>query len=249
VLAAHPEVLIATKFGNSFDETTGAHTGMNVTPGYIHEAARASLRRLGRDAIDLYQLHTFTLTHAQVEDVLGALEELVTEGLVRWYGVSNDSPEQIAMMAAGAHCTSAQIQLNVLDDNPAALAVCEALDLGVLCRSPLAMGLLGGKYDSTTTLPATDIRGDEPEWLQWFTDGVPNPTYLDRLDTVKALLTEDGRSLAQGSLAWIWARNPRAIPLPGFRDQTQMRDNLGTFDHGPLPHATFVTIQELLGRG
>ncbi|MDR1824927.1 MAG: aldo/keto reductase [Bifidobacteriaceae bacterium] len=247
-LADFPEVLIATKFGNSFDEATKTALGPNVTPGYIRQAVRASLERLGRDVIDLYQLHTFQLTTTQSDDVVATLEELADQGLIRWYGVSNDDPAQIAGIAKGPRCTLVQIELNVLDDNPAALAAAAEHDLGVVCRSPLAMGLLGGRYSAATKLPANDIRGKQPEWLRWFTDGVPDPGYLERLDQVKALLTSGGRSVAQGALAWIWARSDRAIPLPGFRNRDQVHDNLGTAVAGPLDPATFAAIQRTLGR-
>jgi aryl-alcohol dehydrogenase-like predicted oxidoreductase len=248
VLKDFPEVLIATKVGNSFDEATKTPLGPNVTPTYIRQAVRASLDRLGRDVIDIYQLHTFHLTETQSADVVATFEGLADEGLIRWYGVSNDDPEQIAAIAAGPRCTLVQLQLNVLDDNPIALQAAADLDLGVLCRSPLAMGLLGGRYGAASRIPPNDIRGKQPEWLRWFKDGTPDPDYLARLDAVRTLLTTEGRSLAQGALAWIWARSDRAIPLPGFRNRIQVTDNITTFNAGPLDTTTLAAVERTLGR-
>ena len=248
VLRDYPEVLVATKVGNSFDEATKTALGPNLSREYMNREVRASLDRLGREVIDVYQLHTFSLTDDQIDDIAGTFEGLVADGLIRWFGISNDDPHQLERFAGYEHCTLAQIELNVLDDNPAALAAAEAADLGVVCRSPLAMGLLGGRYDATTRIPPDDIRGKQPEWLKWFTDGVPDAGYLERLGLVRDLLTRDGRSLAQGALAWIWARSDRAIPLPGFRDRAQVADNLGALSQGPLDPATFTQIEQALGR-
>ncbi len=141
-----------------------------------------------------------------------------------------------------------QLQLNVLDDNPAMLRVCADHDLAALCRSPLAMGLLGGRYTATSTVPQDDVRGRQPEWLRWFSDGRPDAGYLAALDAVRDTLTRDGRSLAQGALGWIWAHDERAIPLPGFRNAGQVEDNAGALALGPLPVAEYEAVQAALGR-
>ncbi|MDR0284791.1 MAG: aldo/keto reductase [Propionibacteriaceae bacterium] len=248
VLRDYPDIRVATKVGNSFDEAAQVALGANLTPAYIHGAVRASLSRLGRDVIDVYQLHTFPLTAPQVDDLIAVFEDLVSAGLIRWYGVSNDDPDQIRRFATGDHCTSAQIQLNVFDDNAPALAACAETGLGALCRSPLAMGLLGGRYSAANPISADDIRGRQPEWLKWFTDGVPSPDYWQRLESVRALLTADGRTLAQGALGWILARSDFAVPLPGFKTQAQLAENLGTLAAGPLAPPVFAKIEATLGR-
>jgi aryl-alcohol dehydrogenase-like predicted oxidoreductase len=248
VLAVHPDVLVATKFGTTFDESTRQLTGVDTTPAYVRAAVRASLRRLGRDRIDLYQLHTPDVPPARAAELVGTLEELVTEGLIAWYGVSTDTPDHARAIAAGPHCTAVQLELNVLDDNTAMLDLCDELDLAALCRSPLAMGLLGGRYTAASRIAASDIRGTPPEWLRWFDGGRPRADYLERLVTVREELMSGGRTLAQGALAWIWARHERAIPLPGFRDSGQVEDNAGALRQGALEPAAMAAIGETLGR-
>ena len=248
VLRDFPGIRVATKVGNSFDEATKSPLGPNLTPEYIKSEVRASLTRLGRDVIDVYQLHTFDLTPQQVDDIVAVFEQLFDDGLIRWYGVSNDNPDQIRRFSQGEHCTLAQIQLNVFDDNAPALAACEESGLGAICRSPLAMGLLGGKYSAANPIRSDDIRGRQPEWLRWFTNGVPSDDYWERLQSVRELLTSDGRTLAQGALGWILARSSFAVPLPGFTSQAQMAENLGTLALGPLPTEIFDAIEKALGR-
>jgi aryl-alcohol dehydrogenase-like predicted oxidoreductase len=110
------------------------------------------------------------------------------------------------------------------------------------------MGLLGGRYTAASTLPADDIRGQSPAWLRWFADGHPNVEFLRRIDTVRDTLTAGSRSLAQGSIAWIWARHARTIPLPGFRNTIQVEDNAGALSYGPLEPGEYAAIERTLGR-
>jgi aryl-alcohol dehydrogenase-like predicted oxidoreductase len=248
VLAHHPEVLVATKFGNTIDEDRRQLTGRDTTPDYMRKALEGSLRRLSRDQIELYQLHVSDVDDSQALDLVAALEEVVAEGLVRWYGISTDDPTRVDLFATGPHCTAVQLQLNVFDDNPAALAACDRHDLAALCRSPLAMGLLGGRYNADTALPPDDIRGLAPDWLRWFTDGRPNADFLAQIDVVRDILTGDGRTLAQGALGWIWARHPRAIPLPGFRNVAQVEENASALERGPLSERNYLEVQRALGR-
>lgn len=247
LLAAHPEVMIATKFGNVIDESSRQLTGVDVSPAYVRSAAEASLSRIGRDRIDLYQLHTPDISKAQADDLLETLEALVTDGKVAWYGVSTDDPELARPFVVGEHCTAMQIELNVLDDNATMLELCESADLGVLCRSPLAMGLLSGKYTAERPVAgADDVRTHQPEWMKWFVKGTPSSGYLAALDSVRAELTSDGRSLVQGALAWIWARSDRAVPIPGFRNAAQVDDLVRALEQGPLASEQFERVEHAL---
>ncbi len=248
VLGDHPEVRVATKFGNTFEESTRSLTGTDTSPAYVRRALTASLARLGREQIDLYQLHTPDVDARRATELVETLEGFVSEGLIGWYGVSTDDLAQAEAFAGGAHCTAVQLQLNVLDDNADLLDLCERHDLAALCRSPLAMGLLGGKYDASSRVADDDIRGRQPEWLQWFTDGRPTPDFLARAEAVRHILTAGGRTPAQGALAWIWAHHARAIPLPGFRNSSQVEDNLGALDLGALTPDQHDEVETILGR-
>lgn len=241
------DLRIATKFGNTIDEASRQLTGTDVSPEYIRRAVQDSLCRLRRERIDLYQLHHSDVTVDQAEDIAEELERLVVAGHIAWWGVSTDDPAIADRFAPARHCTAMQLQLNVLDDNAAMLELCEQHDLGVLVRSPLAMGLLGGRYDSASRLPADDIRGKQPEWLTWFSGGRPDPVFLDRIAAVRDVLTADGRTLAQGALAWIWARDPRAVPLVGCRNEAQVMENAGALTHGPLDPQQFAAVESALG--
>jgi aryl-alcohol dehydrogenase-like predicted oxidoreductase len=247
-LAGHrDEVVLATKFGYTFDAGQRAITGQDASPGYIREACRASLRRLGTDRIDLYQLHIGDLPPGQAPEVLGTLDQLVADGLIRAYGWSTDDPQRAAVFADGAHCAAVQHELNVLTDAPDMLAVCDRLDLASIDRSPLAMGLLTGKYGPASQLPADDVRSAQP-WVDYFTDGRPAPAWLARLDAIREVLTSDGRTLAQGALCWLLARSPRTVPIPGIRTVRQAEQNAAALRLGPMPPAEVTEIARILAR-
>src|SRR5262249_18476483 len=145
----------------------------------------------------------------------------------------------------GPHCAATQQVLNVFEDAPAMLAVCDDHDLASINRAPLAMGLLGGRYGPGLRLPMNDVRGDSPAWVTYFTDGRPSPEFLRRLDAIRGLLTGGGRTLAQGALSWLLTRSPRTVPIPGIRTPAQAEDNAGTFRHGPLTPAQFAEISQV----
>jgi aryl-alcohol dehydrogenase-like predicted oxidoreductase len=248
-LAGHrDEVVIATKFGNTFDAGRRTMTGQDVSAAYIRRACADSLRRLGTDRIDLYLLHLGGLPIAQAQDVAGTLEDLVADGLLRGYGWSTDDPQRAASLAGGPHCAAVQHELNVLADAPLMLEVCDAWDIASINRGPLAMGLLTGKYDAASRLPAGDVRGPGgPSWMGYFSDGRPAPEPLARLAAIREVLTSGGRTLAQGALGWLLARSPRTVPIPGIRTVAQAEQNAAALRLGPLPAAAMAEIARLLG--
>ncbi|MGW0514819.1 aldo/keto reductase [Streptomyces olivaceoviridis] len=242
------DVVLATKWGNVFDADTRTLTGTDATPEYARRALTASLRRLGTDRVDLYQLHISDADPARAAELRDACEEFVGEGLVRAYGWSTDDPARAAVFAEGRHCTAVQHALNVLQDAPELVALCERLELASVNRSPLAMGLLAGRRGGP--LEAGDIRSRPPAWLPGYADdgSGADPEWLARIDAVRSLLTSEGRSLAQGALAWLWARSPRTVPIPGFRTVAQAEENAGALAKGPLTAAQSAEIDRLLGR-
>jgi aryl-alcohol dehydrogenase-like predicted oxidoreductase len=239
------EVVIATKFGYTFDTAGHAVTGQDVTPAYVRRACEASLRRLRTDRIDLYQLHIGDLPVREAIDLADTLDGLVADGLVRGYGWSTDDPRSAAAFATATHATAIEHELNVLTDAPDMLAVCDASALASVNRSPLGMGLLTGKFTSGDRLPADDVRASQP-WVRYFTDGRPAPEWLVKLDAVRGILGGDGRTLAQGALGWLLARGDRTIPIPGFRTVAQAEQNAAVIQAGPLPAAVMTEIAFIL---
>jgi aryl-alcohol dehydrogenase-like predicted oxidoreductase len=238
------QVVIASKWGNTFDPATRTMTGEDASPGYVRRALRATLDRLGTDYLDLYQLH-LQPSVAVAEPLFAVCAELVEEGLIRGYAWSIDDPERVAATAGAPHCTAVQHELSVLHDAPEMLEVCDRYGLASVNRTPLAMGLLGRRTADRPT-STTDIRSVAPDWLRFFRDGVPTPEWQARVAAVRDILTSDGRTLAQGALAWVWARSERTIPIPGFRTVAQAEENAGALALGPLRAEQLTEIASVL---
>ncbi|MCQ4210270.1 MULTISPECIES: aldo/keto reductase [Streptomyces] len=243
------DVVIATKWGNVFDEATRTLTGSDDSPEHARRALTASLARLGTDHVDLYQLHISEADPERAARLRDTCEEFVREGLVRAYAWSTDDPDRARVFAAGPHCAAVQHRCNVLQDAPELLALCEESGLASINRSPLAMGLLGGGYGAGRAPAAGDIRSAPPAWLPGFAaGGGAEPDWLARVDSLRSVLTSGGRTPAQGALAWLWARSPRTVPIPGFRTVAQAEENAGALAHGPLTPAELAQVEVILGR-
>lgn len=236
------EVIIATKFGRIFDEETRLITADDARPDAIRRACEASLRRLNTDVIDLYQLHIGDHDLALAAEVRNTLEELVMSGKIRYYGWSTDDQERARFFAEGAHCTAIQHRLNLFEGNERVLAVCETSNLASINRSPLGMGLLTGKFDPASTLPANDVRSG------WDFKAGNRAEQLQKLETLREVLTRNGRTLAQAALGWLWARSHSTIPIPGFKSVRQVEENIGAVDFGPLDQDQMQEIDKLLAR-
>ncbi|GHO84805.1 aldo/keto reductase [Dictyobacter formicarum] len=237
-------VVIATKFGNVFDEQTRQGAGRNLTPEYIRSACEASLKRLNTDYIDLYEMHSTPETMTETEDVLATLEELVSAGKIRYYGPSTDDVEVARSFARAPHYTAVQQQLNVFGGNDELIAYCEAENLAVICRTPLAMGMLTGKYQDENALAANDVRRHTP-WWEYFKAGRMQE-WVARVEVLRDILSSDGRTLTQGALGWIWARSNQALPIPGFKTVAQVEENAAALRLGALSQQQMQQIDTLL---
>jgi len=241
------QVVIATKFNALFDEDTRQVTGGDASPTGIRQACEGSLRRLETDYIDVYLFHDNGFPVEKAQPVRDTLEALVKEGKIRTYGWSTDFPKSAEFFAQGEHCAAIEVELNVLDDNPAILDICEKYNLAAINRGPLAMGLLTGKYAAGTGVSIDDVRGQKsPEWMRYFKDGQANPEFLKKIAAVREILTSNGRTLAQGALAWLWARSETNIPIPGFRTVKQVEENAKAMQFGPLTQAQVAEIDALI---
>jgi len=235
------KLVIATKFGERFNEKTGEEPAGAVTPEYVRQACDASLQRLGTDVIDLYLFHLSGFPLDQAEGIRDALEDLVARGKIRSYGWSTDDPERARLFAKGPRCAAIELRLNIFDDAPEMLALCEEEDLASVIRVPLLMGILTGRWHRGGCLPDSDRRSDgfrDEEFLQM----------LDRAESLRPILTRQGRTYVQGALAWIWRRSPRTVPIPGFRSVTQVEELVGALRHGAMSQADFEAVNARMTR-
>ncbi len=246
------EVVIATKFGYDIDEAAKDvdHYGDPETGpviDYLRRDVENSLRRLGTDTIDVYQLHIWGYDIGRSVELREGLEALVREGKIRCYGWSTDRPKAVRAFAEGEHCAVVQQQLNIFDGVDEVLDLCDEFDLASINRGPLGMGVLTGKFTPQSSFPEDDVR-HHAKWFEGLVDGHPNPVWLQKMDDLRDILTSGGRTLAQGALAWIWGRSPRTVPIPGFKTVAQVEENAGAMRFGPLTPAQMAEVSEILRR-
>ncbi len=241
-------LVIATKFGYTYSQEQGAITGANTTPDYIRWACEASLQRLQTDYIDLYQLHVGGLAPDQAVVVWATLEQLQQEGLIRSYGWSTDNTEHAHAFAAQSNGTAIQHPANVFLDSSEILASCTQHNLASINNGPLAMGFLSGKFNASSHLAADDVRGGGHDWVTYFVDGKPRQEFLDKLAVIREILASNGRTPAQGALAWLWGRSEHTIPIPGFKTTKQVEENAMAMHFGSLSNDQMQEIERLLLR-
>ncbi|KIL40889.1 aldo/keto reductase [Gordoniibacillus kamchatkensis] len=243
------ETVIATKFGFPHDaQTRQVYARYDLSPEYIRQACEASLRRLATDYIDLYQIHVGHMPVEQLDSVIESLERLKEQGLIRAYGWSTADTDRAEAFAERSSGAAIQHDLNVLSDNKEMIELCERRGLSSINNTPLAMGLLSGKFNRESTLPSDDVRGSKHEWVIYFKDGKPCAEYLDALHSVKEILTSGQRSLVQGALGWIWGRSGCTIPIPGLKTVKQVEEAAQAMSFGPLAPEQMKEIEGILRR-
>ncbi|TCU11072.1 aldo/keto reductase [Rhizobium sullae] len=240
------DIVIATKFGFATDEKTKQATGAFADPAFIRQSAETSLRRLKRERLDLLQFHLNDFPLEASDEVFGVLEALKAEGKIDAFGWSTDFPDRAARHAGHNGFVSVQHTMNVFEPVPAMIDVIEKNGLLSINRGPLAMGLLTGKFTADKAVGAKDVRGASLDWMVYFKDGRIAPEFAASLEAVRDLLTTGGRTLTQGALAWLWARSPRTLPIPGFRTVAQVEENAGALEKGPLPDEVMAKIDAAL---
>ncbi|SCW29360.1 Predicted oxidoreductase [Rhizobium mongolense subsp. loessense] len=240
------DIVIATKFGFATDEKTKQATGAFADPAFIRQSVETSLRRLKRERLDLLQFHLNDFPLEASDEVFDVLEALKAQGKIDAFGWSTDFPDRAARHAGCSGFVSIQHTMNVFEPVPAMVDVIEKNGLLSINRGPLAMGLLSGKFTPEKTVGAKDVRATSLDWMVYFKDGRIAPEFATRLEAVRDLLTTGGRTLTQGALAWLWARSPRTLPIPGFRTVAQVEENAGALKKGPLPRDVMARIDAAL---
>ncbi len=247
------QVIIATKFGYQVNEAAKEvlHYDEKEEEGDVASRLRTSLeeslQRLDTDYIDVYQLHVWGLSIERALEARDILEDLVKEGKIRTYGWSTDRTDAIKAFSTSPNCGTVQQQLSVLDGNMELLALCEERNLASLNRGPLGMGLLTGKFVPDSSFASDDVR-HHAQWHPGFKNGKPTQEWLDKLASIRDVLSSNGRTLAQGALAWIWARSEKTIPIPGFKNVAQVEENAKAMQFGPLTQNQMKEIDTILGR-
>lgn len=240
------KVVIATKFGHIVnEEKKTVYSAPELIIQNVRTDVENSLRRLQTDYIDIYQLHQGKYDHPLALELQVILEELVSAGKIRWYGWSTDVVENAHVLASSpnsVHCTSIQFQLNALFDNVPMRHVCAEYDLAGINKDPLHKGFLTGKFSASTTFPKNDNRSD------WDFSQEELQRKLQIVDALRGILTSNGRTMAQGALAYIWALDERMIPIPGFKSVKQVEDNAGALQFGPLTEDQVKEVQGIIGQ-
>ena len=214
-------VVIATKFG--FKIEGGKQAGLDSRPAHIKDVADASLKRLQTDRIDLFYQHRVD-PDVPIEDVAGAVKELITAGKVRHFGLSEAGVQTIRRANAVQPVTALQSEYSLWWREPEkdTLAVLEELGIGLVPFSPLGKGYLTGKIDETTTFDSTDFRNVVPRFT-----AENRKANLAFVDWLKAFADRKKVTPAQIALAWLLAQKPWIVPIPGTKRVERLEENLG----------------------
>jgi aryl-alcohol dehydrogenase-like predicted oxidoreductase len=218
-------VQIATKFGFAFD-ADGRQAGRSSRPEDVHRAAEGSLRRLRVEVIDLYYQHRVD-PDVPVEDVAGAVKELIEAGKVRHFGMSEAAAATIRRAHAVQPVTALQSEYSLWYRRPEAdvLPALEDLGIGFVPFSPLGKGFLTGTIDQATTFASTDIRTQIPRF-----DAEARHANSALVELLGRVAARKQVSTAQVALAWLLAQKPWIVPIPGTRRLGRLEENVGAVD-------------------
>jgi aryl-alcohol dehydrogenase-like predicted oxidoreductase len=216
------QVVIATKFGFHFD-ANGKQAGLNSRPEHIREVAEASLKRLNIDAIDLFYQHRVD-PNVPIEVVAGTVKELIQEGKVRHFGLSEAGVQTIRRAHAVQPVTALQSEYSLWWREPEEeiLPTLEELGIGFVPFSPLGKGFLTGKIDETTTFASSDFRNSVPRF-----DPENRKANQALVDLIGRIAAKKQATPAQIALAWLLAQKPWIVPIPGTTKLHRLEENLG----------------------
>ncbi|NWC96585.1 MULTISPECIES: aldo/keto reductase [unclassified Pseudomonas] len=221
------QVVIATKFGFALDPSgNGKWSGLNSRPEHIRQVAEASLKRLKTDVIDLFYQHRVD-PNVPIEEVAGAVKDLIQEGKVKHFGLSEAGASTIRRAHAVQPVTALQSEYSLWWRKPEAevLPLLEELGIGLVPYSPLGKGFLTGKFDSHSTFDSSDFRSTLPRFT---------PEALQANQALVALLRQVAQrkqaTPSQIALAWLLAQKPWIVPIPGTTKTSRLTENLGAVE-------------------
>ncbi len=218
------QVVIATKFGFKLDPNTGKQAGLDSRPEHIKEVAEASLKRLRVDTIDLLYQHRVD-PDVPIEDVAGAVKDLIQQGKVKHFGLSEAGAKTIRRAHAVQPVSAVQSEYSLWTRGPEAevLPTLEELGIGFVPFSPLGKGFLTGKMDENTKLDSADFRNILPRFT-------PEAMRANRalVDLLGNIAQRKKATPAQIALAWLLAQKPWIVPIPGTTKLARLQENLGS---------------------
>jgi aryl-alcohol dehydrogenase-like predicted oxidoreductase len=216
------EVVTATKFGFKFEN--GKQAGLDSRPSHIREVAEASLKRLRTDRIDLFYQHRVDPS-VPIEDVAGAVRDLIQEGKVKHFGLSEAAAATIRRAHAVQPVTALQSEYSLWWREPEReiLPTLQELGIGFVPFSPLGKGFLTGRIDETTAFDSTDFRNTVPRFSE-----ENRRANLAFVEWLKAFAEQKQATPAQVALAWLLAQKPWIIPIPGTTKRHRLEENLGS---------------------
>ena len=217
------QVVIATKFGFKLDPNTGKQAGLDSRPEHIKQVAEASLKRLGIETIDLFYQHRVD-PDVPIEDVAGAVKDLIREGKVKHFGLSEAGVKTIRRAHAVQPVTALQSEYSLWTRGPEkeVLPTVEELGIGFVPYSPLGKGFLTGKMDENTKLDSGDFRSILPRFTPEAMRA--NRSLVDLLGSIGA---RTNATPAQIALAWLLAQKPWIVPIPGTTKLARLEENIG----------------------
>lgn len=219
------KIVIETKFGWNIDQKTGQRLpGLNSRPDHIKEVVEGMLKRLRTDRIDLLYQHRVDPA-VPIEDVVGAIKDLIKEGKLLHYGLSEPGAQTVRRAHAIHPVTAIQNEYSLLWRGPekTILPLCKELGIGFVCWSPLGVGFLTGAIDANTRFAQGDIRGNETRFAP---ENLTNN--LAVVDLLKKWALVKDASPGQIALAWLLAQEPWIVPIPGTTQMAHMLENSGT---------------------
>ncbi len=217
------QVVIATKFGFDVDPNTRQQRGLDSRPEHIKQVAEASLKRLKTDAIDLFYQHRVD-PNVPIEDVAGAVKDLIEEGKVKHFGLSEPGVQTIRRAHAVQPVTAVQSEYSLWWRQPeeAVLPTLEELGIGFVPFSPLGKGFLTGAINENTTFDSTDFRNIVPRFTPEARKA--NQALVDLLGKIAA---QKQATAAQIAIAWLLAQKPWIVPIPGTTKLHRLEENIG----------------------